>query len=158
MYVLYNNFFYPQLVFAFVSQKDHCVFLKSFSPFVFFFLRTILISFTCFFSKLSFVFNNSYLPFLYIEKKIIKNIRFLFEICKLHKYFVSSYFLIHILYLIFFIRIFFVRTFFSRIFFIRIRNQKISESGKYSSVSSVIYSRIFFSSKTHLHPSQNIWE
>ena len=50
-YILYNNFFYTQLASVFDLQKDDNI-----DPFFFFFFKKILIPFTCFFSKLFFVF------------------------------------------------------------------------------------------------------
>ena len=104
--MLNNNFSYTQLSLAFVPQKDSYyvhddtdasfLFLlqKDFyiahehiGTFCLFLFRKILGAFMCFFLKLFFVFYNSYLSFLYIEKNIL-----------------SAF-----LFLIFFIRIFFIR-------------------------------------------------
>ena len=68
-YALNYNSFYAELTFAFVPQKDSCyafylfflhlnfdIFLGPFITFNVFFFRMILISFTCFFLELFFVF------------------------------------------------------------------------------------------------------
>ena len=63
------------LFFFFFLSKILISFSGFFSPFFFFFFRKILISFACFFRVFLCVFDNSYLLFLYIEKKkCIKNI------------------------------------------------------------------------------------
>ena len=61
-YVLYNNFFYTQLILFLFLRKIFVIFtiilklfFRPFSPFVFFFFRMIFISFTCFFLESFFI-------------------------------------------------------------------------------------------------------
>ena len=99
----YNVHDNAENIFVFLLQKYFSICLE---PFFAFFLLLLQKDFdifhVLFLEAFVCVFDNIYLPFLYIEKKIIKNS-----------------------FLIFFIRIFFIRSFFIGIFFIRIyQNQK----------------------------------
>ena len=84
-YVLNNNFFYTRVVFAYVPDNTDTIFLFLFDSEILVFLRPF-IAFCPFllqkdfdiFHVLLFVvffcaFDNTCLPFFYIEKKIIKN-------------------------------------------------------------------------------------
>ena len=79
-YVLSNNFSYTQLFFLFLLQKDFGICLRPFfclfssSERLIFFCMLLFKAFLC-------VFDNIYLPFLYTEKKNIKNIFISFFIC-----------------------------------------------------------------------------
>ena len=122
-----NNFFYTQLAFAFVSQKDsYCAlffffFSKIlisisgiFSFFIPFFFRKILIFNTCFFLKYFFVFvDNIYFSFLLVFSIYLKNYVSYISILRMTENHSKC---LNIktkdtLYLIFFIRIFFIRIF-----------------------------------------------
>ena len=79
-YVLSNNFSYNQLFFLFLLQKDFGICLRPFFAF-FLLLKDFDIFLHASFQSFSFVFDNIYLPFLYTEKKNIKNIFISFFIC-----------------------------------------------------------------------------
>ena len=130
--MLNNVFSYTQVASAFVFQEDFDICHTPFSPFIFFFLRKILISFTCFFSKSFLVFLIIHFYHFYIWKKsFIEKKIFLIPFSR-----------------IFFIRIFFTRIFFIRNFFFRIwRNFYIVN----------IYLGIFFSITTYLHSCKKTW-
>ena len=104
----------------FPLQKDFDICLGPFFGVFIFLLQKYFDIFHVFlFEAFLCFFDNIYLPFLYIQKKIIKNFLLvtlvLFSISFIRIFFVRIFFI-----KIFFIRIFFIRVFFIRIFFIRI--------------------------------------
>ena len=126
-YVFNNNFFYTQLAFAFVSQKDsYCAlffffFSKIlisisglFSFFIPFFFRRILIFNRCFFSEYFFVFvDNIYISFLLVFSIYFKNYVSYVSILWMTENHSKCLNIKtkHILYLVFFSRIFFMSIF-----------------------------------------------
>ena len=71
--MLDNNLSYTQLGFAFVFRKDSCYFHNATDTFFLFLLQKDFDIFhVLLFEAFLCVFDNSYLPFLYIEKNLIK--------------------------------------------------------------------------------------
>ena len=107
-------------LFLFRLQKYFGLCLGPFLPF-FFFFRKILISFTCFFLNLSFVFLIISIYRFYIyTKKSYKNILLVLLVFFL-TFFIRMFLIKNFFVRIFFIRIFFIKILFPRILFIRIR-------------------------------------
>ena len=150
-------FSYTHIVFVFFLQEDFYIYLGPFSafylflPFIFFFFRKILITFTRFFWSFFLCFDNIYLPFFkYVEKKLIFFTRIFFIVIFFTRIFFHLNFFQNFLVRIFFI----IRIFSIWIFSSRVSLSKFSLSGEIS-LSPIIYLGIFFCLIKHLHSSKN---
>ena len=168
--MLNNNLSYTQLAFTFAPQKGSYyvrddtdaffLFLPQeilisvsglFSPFFFFFFRNILASFASFFSKLFFLFLIIGIVIFVIFAYRKKNYKKMFLLVFLYEYFLnfferlSSYFFIHIPYLVFLIKMLFIRICFIGNFFIRIFSWRIIRN--FCIISNILSHIFFFNNK-----------
>ena len=118
--ILHFPLLYMLTSFSFSSSEIFWSLSRAFFAF-FFFFRKILISFTCFFLNLSFVFLIISIYRFYIyTKKSYKNILLVLLVFFL-TFFIRMFLIKNFFVRIFFIRIFFIKILFPRILFIRIR-------------------------------------